>query len=287
VNFFQGDAATARELAEERLTISRELGYKEGIAISLWLLGQVALSQGELAAAHQLSEESLVLFKEMEHRQGTAMSLSLLGKAEAYQGDNVVARTLIQESLAIARTVDDHWWIASWLEDLARVIATDGDLQWAARLWGAAEVLREALGTPIPPIYRAGYDHSLAAARAQLGERAFAAALAEGRAMTLEQVLDAPPRLSPIPSSSRPVEAMAQEPPVRSPEAAPLVSAFLTPREKEVLRLLAQSLTSAQIAEQLVIGVVTVNFHVRSIYSKLGVSSRATATRYALEHHLV
>jgi len=51
--------------------------------------------------------------------------------------------------------------------------------------------------------------------------------------------------------------------------------------------LLAQGLTSAQIAEQLVIGVVTVNFHVRSIYSKLGVTSRSAATRYALEHHLM
>ena len=62
---------------------------------------------------------------------------------------------------------------------------------------------------------------------------------------------------------------------------------ILTAREMDVLRLLAQGLTSAQIAKQLVIGVVTVNFHVRSIYSKLGVTSRAAATRYALEHHLV
>ena len=61
----------------------------------------------------------------------------------------------------------------------------------------------------------------------------------------------------------------------------------LTPREMEVLRLLAQGLTSAQIAERLVIGVVTVNFHVRSIYNKLGVTSRAAATRYAMEHHLL
>ncbi len=54
-----------------------------------------------------------------------------------------------------------------------------------------------------------------------------------------------------------------------------------------MLRLLAQGLTSTQMAERLVIGVVTVNFHVRSIYSKLGVTSRAAATRYAIEHHLV
>ena len=61
----------------------------------------------------------------------------------------------------------------------------------------------------------------------------------------------------------------------------------LTPRETDVLRLLAQGLTSSQIAERLVIGLVTVNSHVRSVYSKLGVTSRAAATRYALEHRML
>jgi DNA-binding NarL/FixJ family response regulator len=55
----------------------------------------------------------------------------------------------------------------------------------------------------------------------------------------------------------------------------------------EVLRLLAQGLTSAQIAEQLVISLLTVNTHVRSIYNKLGVTSRVAATRYAVEHQLL
>ena len=74
---------------------------------------------------------------------------------------------------------------------------------------------------------------------------------------------------------------------VPHPPKAAINPEGLTPREMDVLRLLAKGLTSAQIAEQLVIGVVTVNFHVRSIYGKLGVTSRPAATRYALEHHLV
>jgi len=67
----------------------------------------------------------------------------------------------------------------------------------------------------------------------------------------------------------------------------PLSDVNLTPREMDVLRLLVQGLTSAQIAERLTIGLVTVNSHVRSIYSKLGVTSRAAATGYALEHKLL
>ena len=114
----------------------------------------------------------------------------------------------------------------------------------------------------------------MAAARAHLGEKPFAAAWAQGRAMTPEQALAAEDQ----PLLPRPT------PPAESATTYP---DGLTPREMDVLRLLAQGLTSAQIAERLVIGVVTVNFHVRSIYSKLGATSRAAATRYALEHHLL
>ena len=60
----------------------------------------------------------------------------------------------------------------------------------------------------------------------------------------------------------------------------------LTAREVEVLRLIAQGLTDAQVADQLVISHHTVNSHLKAIYGKIGVSSRSAATRYAIEHHL-
>jgi DNA-binding CsgD family transcriptional regulator/tetratricopeptide (TPR) repeat protein len=282
-----GASAQVRSLLEEGLVLLQELGDKWSNAFYCYVSGQVALHQGDAVAAQVLAEESVELYREIGHRQGTAWSLSSLAGVIAVQGNPLAARMLYEESLAVARAIGDKWAIASCFEGLASVVAVQGELVWAARLWGAAGVLRDAIGIPIAPVYRADYDHSVAAARAQLGEQAFAEALAEGRAMPLEQVLDTPPRFSLMPSTSRPVEAMALEAPARSPELAPLISPSLTPREKDVLRLLSQGLTSPQIAERLVISVVTVNFHVRSIYSKLGVTSRAAATRYALEHHLV
>jgi len=63
--------------------------------------------------------------------------------------------------------------------------------------------------------------------------------------------------------------------------------AGLTKREAEVLRLIARGLSNAQIAEQLVISPVTVNSYLRSIYDKLGVSSRTSAMRYAFDHNLI
>ena len=61
----------------------------------------------------------------------------------------------------------------------------------------------------------------------------------------------------------------------------------LTIRELEVLRLVAQGWTDAQIAKELVISPRTVNAHLTSIYSKIQVSSRSAATRYAIDRKLV
>ena len=74
--------------------------------------------------------------------------------------------------------------------------------------------------------------------------------------------------------------AASSKHPVRHPEG-------LTPREVEVLRLLAGGLTNPQIAERLVVSLPTVNTHVAALFNKLGVNSRSAATRYAVEHHLV
>ncbi|MFL5590493.1 MAG: response regulator transcription factor [Ktedonobacteraceae bacterium] len=60
----------------------------------------------------------------------------------------------------------------------------------------------------------------------------------------------------------------------------------MTAREVEVLCLVSQGLTDTQVAEQLVLSRRTVNSYLTSIYSKIQVSSRSAATRYAIEHHL-
>ena len=57
----------------------------------------------------------------------------------------------------------------------------------------------------------------------------------------------------------------------------------LSPREAEVLRLVADGLTDAQVAERLHISPRTVGQHLHSVYKKLGVPSRAAAARRAVE----
>jgi tetratricopeptide (TPR) repeat protein len=185
----QGDPARVHALLEEGLALSRELGYKEGIAWSLALSGRLALSQGDATSARGLIAESLGLYREVGSQWGIAGSLFVLGRVTENLGDYAAARAHYEESLAIGRVVGDNQDIASCLEGLAGLFVAQGEPIRAVRLWGAADALREAIGTPIPPVCRADYDRSVAAGRAQLGEKAFAAAWAKGRMMTLDQVL--------------------------------------------------------------------------------------------------
>lgn len=137
----------------------------------------------------------------------------------------------------------------------------------AALVFGAAEVLREEIKAPRPVAHRADYERRVAAARAQLDEAAFATAWAEGQEMTPEQ-------------------ALVGEAEVLGPKQA-TYPAGLTAREAEVLRLVARSMSNAEVGGELFISPRTIDAHLTSIYAKLGISSRTAATRFAIEHDLV
>ena len=221
-----------------------------------------------------------MLVKEIGDRLNTARSLAFLAKVIAFQGDQIAARAMYEESLALVEAENSKRHMTPGLEGLAGVLASQGDLMWAARLWGSAESLRDALGTPIAPVYHAEYERSIAAARSKLGDKIFEAAWAEGRTMTPEQALAAQSSVAtPQPHSTKQSLNSPAKPSPAYPDG-------LTAREVEVLRLLAQGMTDAQIAEQLVISPRTVNNHLTSIYQKIQVSSRSAATRYAIDHGL-
>ena len=118
------------------------------------------------------------------------------------------------------------------------------------------------------------------AARTSLGEKDFVSAWIQGRSMTFEQVITMSAR-----SATIPLECPEQTPKTIMKRA--MYPDGLTTREVEVLCLVAQGLTDAQVAEQLVISPRTVNNHLTAIYGKIRVSSRSAATRYALEHYLI
>lgn len=190
------------------------------------------------------------------------------------RGDLSPAEEVLRAALGSAEHIGVPPVQAAAVQGLAMLAARRGQDEHAARLWGAGEAMRETRNI-IAPVERQMFEPGLLDMRRRLGEDPFRRALDEGRALSEAEAL----ALALLPVT----------PPV-SPPSSVVTSGdaltALTPREAEVLALLAGGLSNKQIAARLGSGVYTVNDHVSSIYAKLGVRGRAAATRYALEHHL-
>jgi len=274
VAFYQGDQEQAAKLCEESLARYRKLGNKQGAASSLLCLAVAALFRREYKRAAALCEESIALRRQLHDRSFLVFSLCGLTLATTLQGDYERAIQACQEALTVSQDLGHKNGLAFSLEAMAGIAGAQGQAERAAKLFGAAEALREVIGAPLPPGFRALYERVMVTARAHLGEAAFAETWAQGRAMTLEQALAE-------------AEQTGLSGQVTSTRSAPLYPAGLSRREVEVLRLVAAGLTDAQIADRLVLSTRTVSTHLRSIYNKLGVNSRSAATRFAVEHHLI
>ena len=174
------------------------------------------------------------------------------------------------------RELGDRWSCARTVEDVAWLALEEGQVAEAVRLLGAADVRYKAEGVPLAEAHHAPGEPALADVRAALGESAFAAAWAAGRALALEEALDLALALL----------GAVSTPPAKEAEKEPADATGLTGREREVLRLLSQGLTDRQIADALFISPRTVNYHVTNLLAKLGLTSRTAAAAYATRHGL-
>jgi predicted ATPase len=184
------------EYAAALLTESMEMSHSAGEAPagSLLHLGELALAQEEYAQAQQWLQESLAICREGNDIFYIARLLSLLGEVALGQGDAAGARALVQESVAVSRDVGHPGVMASALAAHASAVAAGParhpeDIQRAARIWGAAEVLREQVGMFLAGADRTRYERAIEHARVRLRPEVWAAAWAEGRALTLEQAI--------------------------------------------------------------------------------------------------
>jgi hypothetical protein len=119
------------------------------------------------------------------------------------EGNYTGARSLYQESLLLRRELGDLFALAQSLEDLAVLAGKQGQWERAIRLLGADEAFCETLGARPPAAVPPEYERTVAEGRAALGEAAFAARWAEGRAMSLDQAIDyalEPPPADPPPA---------------------------------------------------------------------------------------
>jgi predicted ATPase/transcriptional regulator with XRE-family HTH domain len=221
----RGEHARAEAFLDEALAVSSGLGFERSIAHSLADLGRVVLATGDLTREVPLLEEALSRYRELAHTPGCADVLSSLGRAAEARGDYDQAVALHEDALAHWREVRDRWGVPRALTSLARVDAARGDIvsaaqQYAeslellveqgqlataanvldglagmaastrrpviaARLFGAAQAVRGAIGATVQPIDQEDRDRCLARLHSMLGTATLATERASGQAMPL------------------------------------------------------------------------------------------------------
>jgi hypothetical protein len=149
----------------------------------------VALGEKQHAEAHELYERSLAIWQELADQRGIARAVLDLGRVACRQGNAATARARYAESTGLFQRLGDKAGIAACLEGVAEVETAMERPGRAVRLCGAARALREATGALLPLHGAAECERQMAALQERLGDDAFAAAWAEGRAMSLEEAV--------------------------------------------------------------------------------------------------
>jgi predicted ATPase/class 3 adenylate cyclase len=187
----QGDHERAVPYFEQSLALARDVGATRISAFALHNLGEVARHQGAYGRAQALYEECLALLRRLGDSWVTCMQLIGLARVAQEQGNDARAMAFCQESLPVCRDTGCKDPIATCLEGVVTVACAQGQFERVAHLCGAAAALREAIGAPIAPADRAGYERTVAAARAALGDDAFAAAWAVGQTWQVDEAIAA------------------------------------------------------------------------------------------------
>jgi predicted ATPase/DNA-binding SARP family transcriptional activator len=185
----QGDYETARAYYEQSLAIHRRRDGQRQIAERLQDLGSVAYWQGDYEAARRLFAESLTILQEFGEKTGIGLALKGLGDVALESETSAEARSYYRQSLSTFRELGHRQGITGTLEGLARLAQVEGRLSQAARLYAAAQGLRDALSAPLAPNEQPRHQEWLAALRQSLGEAAFDAAWEAGHALPWEQAV--------------------------------------------------------------------------------------------------
>jgi predicted ATPase/DNA-binding CsgD family transcriptional regulator len=270
---FAGDLTLATSLLERAGERYSELGLVQGLPTLLRVhRGLAYLFGGEPARATALIESARQLSLANGEKWIYSEAVQAAAIAEFQRGDASTAKTLVAESLATKRVFHDALGIASGLDILGWVAASEGRAEFAATLLGSAHRIGDSVGEP-------GFGSRHFAAlrstaedtiRQSAGDDLYDDAYARGAALDLDQAV---------------ALALGEpEPELDTDRTDPAVG--LTPRETQVAELVGKGLSNREIAATLVISQRTAEGHVQRILTKFGFTSRAQVATWVAEQRL-
>lgn len=281
----------ARRLAHDSLLVAERTGDGRAIADGLLLAALVAIEQEQLGGVIPALERSLEIWRRLGDVDRVAMTDAILAGAYQHAGDYERSKPLLAESLRLILRTGSYGNLIGTLVGLLRLALSAADGPEAAhdlaRVVGAMRAWEQRTSAGRSPWWDSPAGRAAEETIDQfIGPEARTQYIEEGWRLTRDALLALAERLTALarPTTSASAAAAATQNEQNNQKESP--HAQLTRREREVLRLVAQGITNAQVAQELVITPRTVNAHLTAIYGKLGVTSRSRAIRYALDHHL-
>lgn len=184
-----GDLPAARVYLEESLARGRELDDDRLISGNMTMLGEVARDEGAWGEARALYEQALALYTRADHQVGMSLALSNLGAVACAAGDLERAGAAYRAALEIEIALGSDIGMSDCLDGLAAVAAARAEWTLAARLGGAAEVLREETGTPLERLEQRQHDAWVGKLRSALDAATLEEEWVRGRTMGIEQAV--------------------------------------------------------------------------------------------------
>jgi non-specific serine/threonine protein kinase len=243
-------------------------------AIGLNNLGLVTARNGDPQAGLEILDRARQRHAALGFAFGSALADRYAGQILLQIGDTGRARERLQTSIQLEPDLMQGWHVANAIETLAMLDLQKRAYGNAAVLAAGAARLREEIGVPLEPALSGEWQRFLADLRATLPPAELDAATAQGRSLTIEELIRRAVSPAPLGEAASPLNIE------RRPED--LVRGRLTPREIEVLRLIVDGKSNVEIADALFISPRTVSVHVTHILEKLGVENRSAAVAYIL-----
>lgn len=283
-----GDLARATALYEECRTLATAMGDGRDRGRALTELGVVARLQGDHAGATDLLTQATVLAQDNGDRRQLAYLAWHLGDIDFEIGDVGSAAARYARALGLFLPMGNRVGIAQCLEKLARCALIRGHLSSAARLLGSSTALFSTLGVTPPPDRDPATD--VAALKPRVSPEEFARDWDAGQALSLAEAAAEALALAAelVEETPRAAGRIGEEGHSDAqPQAEGPAFPALTPRQIDVLRLLASGMSDREIATALSLSPRTVGWHVTHLLDKLDVQSRTAAAATAVRRGLV
>jgi predicted ATPase/DNA-binding NarL/FixJ family response regulator len=260
--YYLGEEDQGHALAENALELHQQAGDQIGVVLAQMQFGYIHLCAGEARSAANWFGECARTCESSGNTWYHAYARWGLGVAALLRADPGAAAGLVRAALDSMRKLDDPMGVVLCLDALAWIDVAHDQAPRALTLLAAADTAWAAIPATPQPVLREHHDAAFAAARDAMPENAFAAAVAEGTAMSQAQAIAY--------ALGEPAQAQA-----RSGTGPTAAHRQLTRREQDVAALVARGLSNGEIAGELVISARTVETHVQHIMDKLSVGTRA------------